>query len=263
MGSLYLIGRSVFVYLERGSLNFYMTALITLQLLLLTNWKARICISVVGLLSMSTLIYLFPPISGSSIKISYIYECIGITFMTFLGSTYFYNLEIQKFLNLHTIQIQKEKLETYTCLLEQEKQQQDHKLEQRSRELTSYTLQEMKNSRFLEEIRKSIQQEEPAEIKKIPNLISIHLQGESKWTYFKDVFENVHPDFFSRVHAQFPALNSNDIRLIALLKMKLSTKEIADILGISPQSANTARYRLRKRLQLNPDDDLEKLIYQL
>ncbi|WP_420154089.1 helix-turn-helix transcriptional regulator, partial [Siphonobacter sp.] len=175
----------------------------------------------------------------------------------------FYNTEVQMFLNLNVIQRQNQQLSTYAQLLEKEKQQREEELEQRSRELTSYTLQEVKYSRFLEEIRQQIQQDSLPTIRRIPGQITTYLHGEDKWSYFKDVFENVHPQFFERITDEFPSLSSNDLRLMALLKMNLSTKEIADILGISPQSVNTARYRLRKRLNLKPEDDLESRIRNL
>lgn len=256
---VYLFGRSLLVYFDRQSLVFYLTSLILFQVMFLPDLKPRTVLSLTGMLLMCLVIYLLPSSSHDE-KITSLFECLGMTVMTYLVSTYLSNLEVQRFLHIHTIEIQNEKLGSYSRLLEQRNREREEELEQRSRELTSYTLQEVKNSRFLEEIKKRIQEDNSSEIRKIPNLINTHQQGEAKWIHFKDVFENVHPEFFSRIHQQFPVLNSHDIRLMALLKMNLSTKEIADILGISPQSANTARYRLRKRLNLAPDADLESMV---
>lgn len=256
---VYLFGRSLLVYFDRQSLVFYLTSLILFQVMFLPDLKPRTILSLSGMVLMCIVIYLLPAVSQDE-KITNLFECIGMTVMTYLVSTYLSNLEVQRFMHIHTIEGQNEKLENYSRLLEEQSREREEELEQRSRELTSYTLQEVKNSRFLEEIKKRIQEDNTTEIRKIPNLINTHQQGEAKWVHFKDVFENVHPEFFSRIHQQFPVLNSHDIRLMALLKMNLSTKEIADILGISPQSANTARYRLRKRLNLAPDADLESMV---
>jgi DNA-binding CsgD family transcriptional regulator len=52
------------------------------------------------------------------------------------------------------------------------------------------------------------------------------------------------------------------MRLIALLKMNLSSKEIADILGISADGIKKARYRLRKKMNLE-DSQLQSYLLNL
>ncbi|MEZ4827610.1 MAG: LuxR C-terminal-related transcriptional regulator [Bacteroidia bacterium] len=51
--------------------------------------------------------------------------------------------------------------------------------------------------------------------------------------------------------------------MITLMKMNLSTKEIATILNITPESVNKARYRLRKKLNLDTDQNLQQFILAL
>jgi DNA-binding CsgD family transcriptional regulator len=62
---------------------------------------------------------------------------------------------------------------------------------------------------------------------------------------------------------RYPDLNSNDLRLCALLKLNLDTKEIATIMDISPESVKVARSRLRKKLQLETSDNLSSFITQV
>jgi DNA-binding CsgD family transcriptional regulator len=50
---------------------------------------------------------------------------------------------------------------------------------------------------------------------------------------------------------------------MALLKMNLSNKEIANILNISGAGIKKARYRLRKKLGLETTDSLEELVITL
>lgn len=59
-----------------------------------------------------------------------------------------------------------------------------------------------------------------------------------------------------RLKEQFGALTSNDLLIAEMLFDGLTTKEIASELNISPASANTARYRLRKKLNIAPEEDL-------
>ncbi len=62
---------------------------------------------------------------------------------------------------------------------------------------------------------------------------------------------------------RYPDLTPNEMRLSALVKLNLTIKEMAAILGISPDSVKTARYRLRKKLELNTEENLTDFMLQL
>ncbi len=70
----------------------------------------------------------------------------------------------------------------------------------------------------------------------------------------------VDQEFVKKLKAEFPSLSSNDLRVCSLLKLNLTTKEVATKLGISPESANKARYRIRKKLALTRKQDLIEFI---
>ena len=74
---------------------------------------------------------------------------------------------------------------------------------------------------------------------------------------FEYYFTQTHPDFYSNLRADFPNLTSNELRLCAFLRLNLTTKDIASICRISPESAMVARSRLRKKLNLvGTEEDL-------
>jgi DNA-binding CsgD family transcriptional regulator len=50
---------------------------------------------------------------------------------------------------------------------------------------------------------------------------------------------------------------------MALLKMNLSSKEIANILNITPEGIKKARYRLRKKMNISSDESLQDQIISL
>ena len=58
-------------------------------------------------------------------------------------------------------------------------------------------------------------------------------------------------------------MTKNDLRLAALLKMNLSSKEIASVLNITMEGVKKARQRFRKKLKISSDESLEKFIIQL
>jgi len=61
----------------------------------------------------------------------------------------------------------------------------------------------------------------------------------------------------------YPEVSNNDLRLMSLLKMNLSSKEIANILNISVEGVKKARYRLRKKLNLNTEESPQELVIEL
>jgi hypothetical protein len=70
------------------------------------------------------------------------------------------------------------------------------------------------------------------------------------WEEFELRFKQVHSGFYSRLLQKFPDLTSNELKLCALLKLNLSTKEICELTGQRPASLDVARSRLRKKLEL-------------
>lgn len=74
---------------------------------------------------------------------------------------------------------------------------------------------------------------------------------------FKLRFENIHPGYSEDLREKYPELTPNDIEFCELLKLGLSTKEIAHLLNISASSVMTRKYRIRKRMGLHEGDRVE------
>jgi hypothetical protein len=85
----------------------------------------------------------------------------------------------------------------------------------------------------------------------------------SDWEKFRKNFENIHPQFYIRLHDRFPDLTPAEIRLATLIKLRFSTKKMAGTLGISPQSIIKTRYRMKKKLDLGKDINLDQEITQI
>lgn len=80
------------------------------------------------------------------------------------------------------------------------------------------------------------------------------------WRFFKLRFDKVHPTFFSSLKERYPSLSKTDLRLCAYIRVGMSAKEIAQILSVRPDTVNTSRYRIRKKMNLNSSDSLESLL---
>ncbi|WP_159522651.1 helix-turn-helix transcriptional regulator [Sunxiuqinia indica] len=76
-------------------------------------------------------------------------------------------------------------------------------------------------------------------------------------------FERAHEQFLNKIKEMHPELTSKDLRLCAYLRMNLSSKEIAPLLGISVRGVENHRYRVRKKMKLEHDEKLIDLILEL
>jgi hypothetical protein len=76
------------------------------------------------------------------------------------------------------------------------------------------------------------------------------------WKRFQIFFDRIYPQFFEHFSGIFPELKQFEIRLCALLKLNLETKQIASILNTTNEGIKVAKHRLRKKLKLPSDESL-------
>ena len=147
-----------------------------------------------------------------------------------------------------------------------EKQKLDAELDFKRKELTSFTLQLSHKNEILEDLKdkiKALKANAPdtRQYNRLINAIDINIKDDTNWENFKRRFEEVHKDFNKNIKQAYPKITSNELRLMALLKMNLSSKEIATLLNISQEGVKKARQRLRKKLALQPEMPLEDVVY--
>lgn len=87
--------------------------------------------------------------------------------------------------------------------------------------------------------------------------ISNELSTDDDWKYFKLRFDKVHPLFFTSLKEAYPALSKTELRLCAYIRVGMSAKEIAQVLSVRPETVNTSRYRIRRKMDLAPNASLE------
>jgi len=137
-------------------------------------------------------------------------------------------------------------------------------------ELAKNTMSMVRKNELLIEIRDELdkQREElgnrlPARYyTKINKLIENSLNSEHDWEMFENLFDQAHENFFKRLKQEYPDLTPSDFRLCAYLRMNLSSKEIAPLLNISLRGVEEKRYRLRKKINLNPEQNLTEFIIE-
>ncbi len=90
----------------------------------------------------------------------------------------------------------------------------------------------------------------------LTRLVEQEISSENDWAVFEENFNSVHEAFLRKLKQRFPELTPGDLRLAAYLKMNLSSKEIAPLLGISLRGVENKRYRLRHKMNLAYDENL-------
>lgn len=143
------------------------------------------------------------------------------------------------------------------------KEELELELNYKNKELTSYTMNFIQKNELIQELKEAIQQLMKSaeagmrkDLNKMIRLIDNTLGVDKDWENFKVFFEQVHQDFFDQLKVQYPELTGSDLKLCALVRLNLSMKETSALLGISAESVKTARYRLRKKLNLNSGENL-------
>jgi hypothetical protein len=86
---------------------------------------------------------------------------------------------------------------------------------------------------------------------------------EDDWIKFKTLFEKTYPGFFARLKLQSTDITQAEQRMAALTRLMFDNKQIASILGISADSVTKSKRRLKQRIQLAPEINLEAYILSI
>lgn len=92
----------------------------------------------------------------------------------------------------------------------------------------------------------------------IRRMVKSYLETEDHT--FEIQMDELHQEFFKAMKKRYPNLSIYDLRLCAYLKIGLNSKEMADIFQVLPSSINVSRSRLRKKMNLSPDEDLYEFL---
>ena len=144
-------------------------------------------------------------------------------------------------------------------------------LEFQKKELTNLALNLIKKNEFLKEIQvlvKKIQstkeiKEKEKSIKNLLSQINLSMNIDKERKTFYLYVEESNSDFFLKLERNFPTLTLKEKQLAALLRLNLSSKDIAHLQNISPKSVEMNRYRLRQKMNLETGESLTELINKI
>jgi len=145
----------------------------------------------------------------------------------------------------------------------------NQKLEYKNKELTTNVMYLLQKNDFIISIAKKLERtktEFKLENKQVIQSIINDLQSNSAietWDEFEKRFMEVHSDFKDKLSQKFPDLTPNEMKLCAFLRLNMTTKEISAITYQSVSSINMARFRLRKKMDMERDENLIAFLTQL
>ena len=120
----------------------------------------------------------------------------------------------------------------------------------------------IKKENEIQELRLKIETKEInlEKIEKINLLASKTILTEYEWEQFQLEFNQIFPQFIFTLKDKFKGITESEIRFAILHKLKLNTKQMAGILGISADSVHKGRQRLRIRLNVNDSEELDTIL---
>lgn len=140
-------------------------------------------------------------------------------------------------------------------LLEQERLK--NEVEQKNRKLSAKALYLSGRNQMIEEVLSELS--ELPQVSKEALLVNhiqtlkTHLKTDNEWDNFITHFEEVNQNFLNKLKTKHPNLIANDIRFLSYIYMNLSTKEIASMLNIAPESCRKRKERISAKMGI-PDD---------
>ena len=121
---------------------------------------------------------------------------------------------------------------------------------------------EQKN-KILQNLKERLEENHGRDIKsaELNKLLNQQAGLDSDFEEFKTELKEIHPDFYKRLQDKAAnKLTTLDLKYCAYILLKRSTKEMASLMGVEPKSIRMSKYRLKQKLGLEKEEDLEMFI---
>lgn len=145
--------------------------------------------------------------------------------------------------------------------LEREAERLRLEMEHRESEIALHVGNALRQQEFLEHLIKDL-----GDLNVIPNSrdalrtiikkIESDVQRTSTWNLFEHQFKYIHADFIPTLVTRYPSLSSTEIKVCALTRLNLETKQIASVLCINHRTVQNHRNNIRRKLHITGDVDL-------
>ena len=136
-------------------------------------------------------------------------------------------------------------------------------IEHKKKDLTNFAINISKNQEWvkvlsdkLNDVKSESEIKHNKAFKELESEIKNHIWIDESTKKFYSQIDTLSSAFYERLKNSFANLTKTDVRLCSLIKLNMDSKQIAILQNISPSSVKMSRYRLRKKLNLTPDQDI-------
>ncbi|MBD0831989.1 transcriptional regulator [Aestuariibaculum sediminum] len=199
-------------------------------------------------------------------KLQFWIMCLILT-VVIIVLLYLYKRRKQRMLNAFNKQLLTEqKLENASLKLEQL----NHNIKAKERDLSDFAINLTQNYEWIKSLSDQLNAYKNGNVSEKPELLkNLEVELQNKINYdkrtkvFFERLDTLNNGFYNTLTTKFPSLTKNEIRLCSLIRLKISSRNIATLQNITLASLNTSRYRLRKKLNLPDDINLDDYILSL
>jgi tetratricopeptide (TPR) repeat protein/DNA-binding CsgD family transcriptional regulator len=194
---------------------------------------------------------------------------VGVSFILLLGSLYLGSRRKRA----HEQLLSRKEHEMLALKLHNEalqKEQLQQEVAYKNKEITTLALMMASKRAVIEELEEQVKllksqpvDEWPGRVASLLRELKIKRTMEKEMEEFDHYVHQVCEGFFERLQQLYPGITPTEKRLAALLRMELSSKEIASIMNISPKSVDMSRYRLRKKMHIETEENLVSSLSRL
>ncbi len=169
----------------------------------------------------------------------------------------------------YTLRNRKARIQAELLVTRKEKELIEGQLNYKDRELVSFATYITEKNDFLENVLQRLDNVDVntetgrKQLDQIIPSIRDHINLNGSREEFNAHLTTVYESFIKKLNERYPDLTDHEKRLATLLRVNLTSKQIASVFNISPKSVDMGRYRLRKKMGLHIDQDISQLLNEI
>lgn len=148
-------------------------------------------------------------------------------------------------------------------VVELSKQNLDQQLKLKELELTSYAEQLSQKNELIATFKQQLVVDQDKDLQDIAGSVEGRSMGSTSWEEFRLRFDQVHTSFIPRLNELHKDLTNNELNISILLRLNLSNKDMASILGTTYDSVKKSVQRLYKKVGRENADDLRGYLLKI
>ena len=161
--------------------------------------------------------------------------------------------------------VEKNKVEKRLAVKSKESSQLSIKLDNKDNDLTDFAIDLRRKQSFNKDLLNrltnlSSSNQIENDLKALISDVRSELFIDKNLKFYQENIDKINHEFKMKLLQLYPNLTQNEQQLCAMLRLGLTTKEIATVKGISPASVKVLRHRIRKKMHLKAESNLVDLL---